>query len=70
MGVPLVINTDSHSRAHLANMRCGVAAARRGWCEAKHIVNTLPVTEFLEFVRAPKPKRMALLRDGVRIGGH
>ena len=70
MGVPLMINTDSHSHSHLANMRCGVAVARRGWCEAKHIVNTLPVTGFLEFVRTPKPERMDLLRDGVRIGGH
>ena len=61
MGVPLIISTDSHSGAHLGNIRFGVALARRGWCEAKHIVNTLPLEEFLEFLRTPKPQRMGIL---------
>ena len=57
MGVPLIISTDSHHHTHLANMRFGVAAARRGWCEAKHILNTLPAEDFLAYIRTPKPER-------------
>ncbi len=45
LGVKLVINTDSHATEHLKFMRFGVGVARRGWCEAKHIVNTLPLPE-------------------------
>ena len=61
MGVPLMISTDSHSGGHLGNLRFGVALARRGWCEARHIVNTLPLEEFLEFLKTPKPQRMGIL---------
>ena len=34
LGVPLIINTDSHATEHLDFMRLGVAVARRGWCQA------------------------------------
>ena len=34
----------------LDQMRFGVAMARRGWCEANHIVNTRPMEEFLRFL--------------------
>ena len=61
LGVPLVVNTDSHSFSHLEQVRYGVAVARRGWCEAKHIVNTLPTEEFLGFIATPKAERMAFL---------
>ena len=60
MGVPLIISTDSHFHTHLDKMRFGVAVARRGWCESKHIVNTLPLEEFLAFIRTPKPQRMSI----------
>ncbi|MBI2856343.1 MAG: hypothetical protein HYX93_05800, partial [Chloroflexi bacterium] len=50
LGVPLIISTDAHASEHLDFMRFGVAMARRGWCEAKHIVNTRPVEEFLRFL--------------------
>ncbi len=67
MGVPLIISTDSHSRTHLGNMRFGVAGARRGWCEARHIVNTLPMEEFLAYINTPKPQRKDVLtRRGQR----
>lgn len=61
LGVPLIINTDSHSDGYLDMMRFGVAVARKGWCEPKHIVNTLPVEDFLAFITTPKPERMAVL---------
>lgn len=49
MGVKLSINTDSHQPAHLLNIRYGVAQARRGWCEAKDIVNTYNLAKFKEY---------------------
>ena len=39
MGLKLAISTDSHSAAQLANMRLGVAQARRGWLEAGDVLN-------------------------------
>ncbi|MGQ9546137.1 MAG: DNA polymerase/3'-5' exonuclease PolX [Dehalococcoidia bacterium] len=47
LGVKLAIATDAHSVAHLGLMRFGVGVARRAWCEAKHIVNALPLAELL-----------------------
>lgn len=48
MGVSLAINSDAHSTAGLEVMVYGVAAARRGWAEARHVVNTLPLAELQE----------------------
>ncbi|MBI4330578.1 MAG: DNA polymerase/3'-5' exonuclease PolX [Chloroflexi bacterium] len=45
LGVKLVVGTDSHSAAQLDFMRYGVAVARRGWCQARDILNTLPYEE-------------------------
>ena len=53
MGVKLIINTDSHRPEHLDLMRFGIGSARRGWCEAKDILNTLPPDEFLAGLRKP-----------------
>ena len=47
LGVKLEIGTDAHSTQHLSYMRFGVGIARRGWCEAQHILNTLPVEAVL-----------------------
>ena len=57
LGVPLVISTDAHSVDNLENMRYGVAVARRGWCEAKHILNTLPASEFMAYLGLEKARR-------------
>lgn len=46
MGVPLAINTDAHRLAHLDLMEFGVTNARRGWVEARHVVNTWPLERF------------------------
>ena len=50
-GVKLMINTDAHDLKHMDNMRFGVAVARRGWAEKKHIANTLPWVEFRKIFR-------------------
>ncbi len=45
-GVRFTVSTDAHHPKHLLNMRYGVTTARRGWLEAKDILNTLPLAEF------------------------
>lgn len=40
MGIPLCINTDAHSPNDLDLLHFGVATARRGWVEARHVLNT------------------------------
>ena len=42
-----VINTDSHAPDHLRYMELGIAQARRGWLEAKEVLNTLSVKKFI-----------------------
>jgi DNA polymerase (family 10) len=58
LGVPLVISTDSHNTEAMDNTRFGVAIARRGWCEPRDILNTLPLADFLAYLRLPKPERI------------
>lgn len=65
LGVPLVISTDSHSSGYLDKLRFGVAVARRGWCEPKHIVNTMPLKEFMAFIKAPKSERIHIFAGRV-----
>ena len=58
MGIPLVISTDSHHHSQLSGGRFGVAVARRAWCEPRHILNTMPLDQFLQFIHTPKPRRL------------
>lgn len=46
LGVKLAINTDAHRVAHLDLMGYGVTNARRGWVEARHVVNTWSLERF------------------------
>jgi DNA polymerase (family X) len=41
-GVLLAIDSDAHSTAQLDGIRYGVFQARRGWVEAKAVINTWP----------------------------
>ena len=50
-GVKVVISTDAHATAHLRLIEYGVKMARRGWLEAKDVLNTLPVEKFLAALR-------------------
>jgi DNA polymerase (family 10) len=52
LGIALVINTDSHSTEHLPLMRFGIGIARRGWCEARDILNTRPLTEVMKYIES------------------
>jgi len=51
LGVKLIIATDAHSTSHLDLIRFGVGMARRGWCQAEHILNTKPIDELEAFLR-------------------
>ena len=44
-GVPLVVDSDSHSSGELENVRFGIDVARRGWLEAKNVFNTLSLRD-------------------------
>ncbi len=51
LGIKLVVSTDAHSTDHLEFMRFGVGVARRGWCQARDIVNTKPLGEFITYLK-------------------
>jgi DNA polymerase (family 10) len=44
-GVPVAIGTDAHNVSQLGNLRYGLWVARRGWLEAKDVLNTLPAVD-------------------------
>lgn len=52
MGVKFVIDTDSHAVSHMTNMLYGVAVARRGWAEAKDIINTWPLEKLMDWIES------------------
>jgi DNA polymerase (family 10) len=55
-GVTLLIDSDAHRTATLANMRWGVATARRAWLTAADVANTRPWPE-LERLRKRSARR-------------
>ena len=50
-GVKLVVDSDAHRVAELDYVRYGIDQARRGWCEAKDVANTLPLARLLPLLR-------------------
>jgi DNA polymerase (family X) len=47
LGAKFAISTDAHQTKHLGiNMPFGVLTARRGWLEARDVLNALPLAEF------------------------
>ena len=50
LGVKIAISTDSHSTAGLKAMRYGIGQARRGWIEAKDVLNTRPLQELMRLL--------------------
>jgi len=55
-GVTLTIDSDAHRTATLANMRWGIATARRAWLTAAEVANTRPWPE-LESLRKRSAQR-------------
>lgn len=50
MNLKLVISTDAHSTGGLDNIKYGVYQARRGWCEADNVINTLDIDDLLSLI--------------------
>jgi len=48
LGVQFIISTDAHSANQLEYMRYGINQARRGWLEAKDVINTLSLKEIMK----------------------
>jgi DNA polymerase (family 10) len=50
-GVLISINSDSHSRKMLGYQEYGVFTARRGWLEAKDVINTYPLEKLQKVLK-------------------
>ncbi|RMD79053.1 MAG: DNA polymerase/3'-5' exonuclease PolX [Gammaproteobacteria bacterium] len=50
-GVLVSINSDAHSILDLGNLRYGVGQARRGWLEARDVLNTRPLGQLRRLLR-------------------
>lgn len=53
-GVLVSINSDAHSTHDFARLRHGVGQARRGWLEARDVLNTRPISEVRALLRAAR----------------
>jgi DNA polymerase (family X) len=52
LGARFTISSDAHSQAELDFMQFGVASARRGWLTAKDVLNTRPLDELRQLLKA------------------
>ena len=50
-GVKIAIGTDAHHVDQLWMMELGVTVARRGWLEARDVLNTLPAEELIKWTK-------------------
>ncbi len=50
LGIPICIDTDAHRIEELDLLRFGILTARRGWVDARSVINTWPLERFLEWV--------------------
>jgi len=56
LGCRLVINSDAPSPGDFANLRYGVAVARRGWLSRENVLNTLPLAKVKAEARRKRAK--------------
>ena len=54
-GVKVAIGTDAHHADELDFMRLGVITARRGWLEAKDVLNTMNCKDVIRHLRGRRP---------------
>jgi DNA polymerase (family 10) len=52
LGIPISINTDAHSEKDMDLLPFGVMTARRGWVEAKDVINTWPLEKFVNWIES------------------
>lgn len=51
LGAMFAIDSDAHHTSSLGFVELGIAMARRGWLEQKHVVNTLPLKQLPKFFK-------------------
>lgn len=61
LGIPLAVSSSAHDRDGFAVLEFGVAMARRGWVEARHLLNTRSVDEIHNW------RKRRLSRHGVKV---
>lgn len=54
-GATISIGADAHNVAGLGYVEFGVGMARKGWLGSEDILNTKPVSEFVEFAQKRRP---------------
>ncbi|MBA3902461.1 MAG: DNA polymerase/3'-5' exonuclease PolX [Rhodocyclaceae bacterium] len=54
-GVLIAINSDAHGTQDFQNLRFGVGQARRGWLEAKNVLNARPLKELRKLLPKHRP---------------
>ncbi|HVJ07977.1 MAG TPA: DNA polymerase/3'-5' exonuclease PolX [Acidisarcina sp.] len=54
LGVPIVVNTDSHHISHMEKMHYGLLQLRRAWLTKEDVLNTRDASNFLAALR-PRP---------------
>ncbi|MEZ4319616.1 MAG: DNA polymerase/3'-5' exonuclease PolX [Myxococcota bacterium] len=62
-GVPVCINTDAHAPGHLVYQEFGLITARRGWVEARDVLNTRDIRVIRD------RRRDRLRKHGVAVSG-
>jgi DNA polymerase (family X) len=55
-GVKCVINCDAHRNEHAQFLRLGAGLARKGWLEAKDVINTLPLAKLKNELRRKRAR--------------
>lgn len=55
MGIPLVISTDTHVLYQFGFMKYGIGIARRGWLEARDVLNTYPYKSLMKHLAKKSP---------------
>ncbi len=50
--IPLLIGTDAHFLDQMEYLKFGVAVARRGWCEKRHLLNSLDYANFIKWLKS------------------
>jgi DNA polymerase (family 10) len=50
-GVTISIGADAHSTSGMSNVAVGLGIARKGWVEARDVLNTRDADSFLAFTR-------------------
>jgi DNA polymerase (family 10) len=56
-GVKCVINCDAHRNEHAQFLRLGAGIARKGWLEAKDVINTLPLDKLRKELKRKRARK-------------